>query len=108
MNKKQGINPALARIQQIKSRSASGAGSSFSTIEPFANPIIEEPVSAVPPVQEELPPLEEDQDEARVAMRLIAMQAQTLGSVAPTDTKKYNDLKGLNDKMLEKMLEKKW
>jgi hypothetical protein len=108
------INPALARIQQIKSKAGSGGGSSFDDIEPFMNPILEQAAKEVAaerttPV-EVLPPIEEDPDELRVAMRLVALQAEGVGPVAPTKTIVYTDTRGAIDRLnesLEKMKPKR-
>jgi len=99
------INPALARIQQIKSKA--GSGSMFDPTDPFINPIIQQAALEVAQERDQpievLPPIEEDQDEARVAMRLIAMQADGIGAVAPTQTSKYNNMDGINDKLIHEL-----
>lgn len=104
------INPALARIQQIKSKSGSGFGSTFDATDPFTNPIIQQAAEEFKAEQkgpvEVMPPIAEDQDEARVAMRLIALQAEGVGVVAPTRTVMYTDTTGAMDRLndsLEKM-----
>ena len=102
MNKS--INPALARIQAIKNK-ARPATHEF--IEPFVNPIIQQTDAEQP--QEELPPLEEDTNEERVAMRLVQMQAEGLGAIVPTRTDVYNHTEGTMDRLeaeLKKMLPK--
>ncbi len=108
------MNPALARIQQIKSKAGSGFGSSFEETEPFINPIIQQAAEEIKAEQkgpvEVMPPLEEDQDEARVAMRLIALQAEGVGPVAPTRTAIYTGTTGGMDRMtesLEQLVQKK-
>lgn len=101
------INPALARIQQIKAKAGSGYGSSFEETDPFINPIIQQAAEEIKAEQkgpvEMLPPLEEDQDEARVAMRLIALQSEGVGPVAPTQTRIYTGTTGGMDRMTESL-----
>lgn len=101
------INPALARIQQIKSKAGSGFGSSFEETDPFVNPIILQAAEEIKAQQkgpvEVMPPLQDDQDEARVAMRLIALQAEGVGAVAPTRTAIYTGTTGGMDRMTESL-----
>lgn len=101
------INPALARIQAIKSKAGSGLGAGFDQIDPFINPIIQQAAEEMRAEQKTpidvMPPLEEDQDEARVALRLIALQAEGIGPVAPTRTALYTGVTGGMDRMTKSL-----
>jgi len=103
MNKKPPINPALERLNKIKARSGSGMGRSFDQIPtaPFDEPIVQQPPAPVVAAPEVLPPLEDDTDELRVAQRLIAIQAEGVGAIAPTHTERYNHLEGQVDKIID-------
>jgi hypothetical protein len=110
MNKTPPINPALARIQALKARSGSGLGRSFNEIPtaPFEEPIRPPEPVKVPTVEVTglpLPPLEEDQDELRVAERLIALQAEGVGVVVPSRTERYNHLDGQMDRVIDVLKE---
>jgi hypothetical protein len=112
MNKPPITNPALARIQALKAKAGTGTGRSFSSIPtaPFAEPIapapnepLPEPVEVAPHAA--LPALEDDQDEQRVAERLIALQASGVGFVTPTNTERYNHLDGTVDRVIDSLKE---
>jgi len=104
---KPAVNPALARIAAIKSRSGSGMGRSFDHIEqkdeldlsPLipTQPVTEVIIASTP---EPLPALEDDTDELRVAMRLAALQADGIGAIAPTNAARYNQMDGQMDKLI--------
>jgi hypothetical protein len=107
---------ALERIKNIKSTSGTGRGINLIKVDQttqdlvlgsfFKNPAIEQAareireerkiapiVAEVTPDDEDAPPLEEDENEERVARRLLTQQVEGVGELQNTQPEEYTDLK---------------